>query len=87
VARAQRARNGVYAVSIVNRGADKGGPYNVVLVDLAEGPRLMGRVDGVANEAVRIGMAVKARVGKGAAGEPCVVFDIDAAAGGAEGAR
>lgn len=65
----------VYAVSVVNRSADKGGPYNVVLVDLAEGPRMMGRVDGIANDTVRIGMSVRARVGQGAGGEPCVVFD------------
>ena len=78
----ERARR-VHAVSIVNRGTDKGGPYNVVLVDLAEGPRMMGRVDGLANDAIRIGRAVRAKVGSGAGGEPCVVFE--AAAG--EGAR
>jgi hypothetical protein len=77
----------VYAVSVVNRSADKGGPYNVVLVDLAEGPRMMGRVDGVPPDTVRIGMAVRARVGQGAGGEPCVVFDPDAAADGARSAR
>jgi uncharacterized OB-fold protein len=74
-------RGTVYAVSVVNRSAEKGGPYNVVLVDLAEGPRMMARVDGVPNDAVRIGMAVQARVAAGADGAPCVVFD--AAAGGA----
>jgi uncharacterized OB-fold protein len=68
-------RGVVYAVSIVNRSAEKGGPYNVVLVDLAEGPRLMSRVDGVPNDAVRIGQAVQARVATGAGSEPCVVFD------------
>lgn len=68
-------RGVVYAVSVVNRSADKGGPYNVVLVDLAEGPRMMARVDGVPNDAVRIGMAVQARVAPGADGAPCVVFD------------
>jgi uncharacterized OB-fold protein len=33
-----------------------------VLVDLAEGPRLMSRVDGAESKSVRIGIAVKARV-------------------------
>lgn len=48
-------------------------PYNVVLVDLAEGARLMGRVEGVTPETLTIGMAVKARV---IAGEtPVLVFD------------
>lgn len=37
-------------------------PYNVALVDLDEGPRLMTRVEGVDPEAVRIGMRVRARV-------------------------
>lgn len=36
--------------------------YNVALIDLEEGPRMMSRVDGVAPGAVRIGMAVTARV-------------------------
>lgn len=85
--RSPSGRGTVYAVSVVNRSADKGGPYNVVLVDLAEGPRMMGRVDGIAPDAVRVGMPVKARVGAGAGGEPCVVFDVDAAPGSAGGAR
>jgi uncharacterized OB-fold protein len=36
--------------------------YNVVVVDLAEGPRMMSRVDGIAPEDVKIGMPVQARV-------------------------
>lgn len=72
---APSGRGAVYAVSVVNRSQDKGGSYNVVLVDLAEGPRMMGRIEGLPHEAVRIGMRVCARVGTGAAGEPCVVFD------------
>lgn len=48
-------------------------PYNVVLVDLAEGARLMGRVEGVTPETLAIGMAVRARI---IAGEtPVLVFD------------
>lgn len=64
----------IYAVSIVNRQVEKGGPYNVVLVELAEGPRMMARVDGVSNDQVKIGMEVKAKIdstGK----EPFVVFE------------
>ena len=44
------------------RKKDPAYSYNVVLVDLAEGPRLMSRVDGVPNDTVAIGMAVKARI-------------------------
>jgi uncharacterized OB-fold protein len=51
----------VYSVTIV-RQKPPAMDYNVVLVDLAEGPRLMSRVDGVELKAVCIGMAVKARV-------------------------
>jgi uncharacterized OB-fold protein len=49
-------------------------PYNVALVDLEEGPRLMTRVDGVEPETVVIGMRVKARI-VGADAEPYVVFE------------
>ncbi len=66
-------RGVVYSTSIVNRKAEKGGPYNVVLVDLAEGPRMMSRVDGVSNEQVKIGMPVKAKIESGG-NEPFVVF-------------
>ena len=52
----------VYSSTTVRRKAEVGGDYNVALVDLAEGPRLMSRVDGVPPEQVRIGMAVQARV-------------------------
>jgi uncharacterized OB-fold protein len=38
--------------------------YNLALVDLDEGPRMMSRVDGVPPEEVRIGMRVRARVVK-----------------------
>lgn len=48
--------------------------YNVALVDLDEGPRMMSRVEGIAPEAVRIGMRVKARIAR--EGEAhLVVFD------------
>lgn len=67
-------RGTVYAVSVVNRQAEKGGPYNVVLVDLAEGPRMMARVDGVGNDQVKIGMPVKAKIESGGE-EPFVVFE------------
>ena len=48
--------------------------YNVVLVDLDEGCRMMSRVDGVAPDAVSIGMRVKARIAETDAGL-AVVFD------------
>jgi uncharacterized OB-fold protein len=51
----------VHAVTVVRR-KDPADSYNVVLVDLAEGPRLMSRVDGVDPDAVRIGMDVRAHI-------------------------
>ena len=54
-------RGTVHAVTVV-RKKDPAESYNVVLVDLTEGPRLMSRVDGIGPDEVRIGMAVKASI-------------------------
>lgn len=64
----------VYASTVVRRRAQHGGDYNVVLVDLDEGPRMMSRVEGVAPDAVRIGSRVRARIAPTDGGH-CVVFD------------
>ncbi|SIT24103.1 Zn-ribbon domain-containing OB-fold protein [Achromobacter sp. MFA1 R4] len=55
-------RGTVYSTTVVRRKPEAGGDYNVALIDLHEGVRLMSRVDGVAPDAVRIGMAVRAQV-------------------------
>jgi uncharacterized OB-fold protein len=60
--RAASGRGVVYATSVVRRRREDGGDHNVALIDLAEGPRLMSRVEGVAPEEVAIGMAVAAEV-------------------------
>lgn len=39
-----------------------GEPYNVALIDVDEGFRMMSRVEGLAPEEVRIGMRVRARI-------------------------
>ncbi len=52
----------VYATTVVRRKPQAGGDYNVALVDLTEGVRMMSRIDGMPPEAVAIGMAVRARV-------------------------
>jgi uncharacterized protein len=49
-------------------------PYNVVLVALDEGPRLMSRVEGVSSLDVKIGMRVKARIEEKNSA-PILVFD------------
>lgn len=60
----------VYSIT-VNR--TRAGDYNVALVELDEGPRLMSRIEGV--ETVPIGTRVKARIVE-IDGEPAVVFDV-----------
>lgn len=52
----------VYSSTVVRRKPEAGGDYNVALVDLAEGPRMMSRVVSVEPAAVKIGMRVKARI-------------------------
>lgn len=52
----------VYATSVVRQRPEKGGVYNVALIDLEEGPRLMSRVEGCVPESVVIGMDVVAEV-------------------------
>lgn len=62
----------VYAVTEISRRPPEQ-PYAVVLVDLAEGPRLMSRVDGIPPQGVTIGMAVRAHIADEEAG-PLLVF-------------
>jgi uncharacterized protein len=64
----------VYAMTTVRRKADAGGDYNVSLVDLDEGVRLMSRVTLRPPDAVRIGLRVTARV-QVIDGVGLVVFD------------
>lgn len=67
-------RGTVYSTTVVRQRPEKGGDYNVALIDLDEGPRMMSRVEGIDPEEVTIGMAVQARVAE-IDGEPAVVFD------------
>ena len=65
-------RGTVYSVTWVRKKPPEPS-YNVVLVDLEEGARMMGRVEGVTEDTLRIGMPVRARIAEGT----LVVFDID----------
>lgn len=51
----------VYSTTVV-RQRPPGEDYNVALIDLLEGPRMMSRVDGIAPEKVSIGLEVRASV-------------------------
>ncbi len=53
----------VYATSVVRQRPEAGDDYNIALIDLDEGPRLMSRVVDVPAADVRIGDAVSAFVG------------------------
>lgn len=64
----------VYAVTTVRRKAEAGGDYNVSLIDLDEGVRLMSRVGDLPLNEVHIGQRVKARV-QLSDGRGLVVFD------------
>lgn len=63
----------VYSFSVVRRKPEAGGDYNVALVDLDEGVRMMSRIDDIALDQLRIGLPVTARV-IAADGVPLVVF-------------
>jgi len=54
-------RGVIYATTVVHRPDED--PYNVCLVDLDEGARVMGRVEGMAPQDVTIGLRVQAREG------------------------
>jgi len=57
-----RGTGTVHAVTTVRRKPEAGGDYNVSLIDLDEGVRLMSRVEGVAPSEVWIGLRVHADV-------------------------
>jgi uncharacterized protein len=62
-------RGVVYATTVVHRRGEE--PYNVCLVDLDDGVRVMGRVEGLAPQDVTIGLRVQARAGE----DGIVVYD------------
>lgn len=64
----------VHSVTIVNQKPPAPN-YNVVLVDLDEGPRIMSRVDQIAPAEVRIGLRVRARIVKQEDGVAILLFD------------
>ena len=68
----------VYSTSVPRGGKD--GDYNISLIDLAEGPRMLSRVEGIAPEQVKIGMKVQAFIGE-LEGQTVVLFKPDQSAG------
>jgi uncharacterized OB-fold protein len=76
---AAAGKGSVYSTTTVRTGAE---PYNVSLIDLEEGPRLMAAVVDCDPDDVRIGMPVTAVVRR-RDGKPSVFF-VPARAGEAE---
>lgn len=68
-------RGTVYSTTVVRTKPPKP-DYNVVLIELAEGPRMMSRVEGVEPADVAIGMAVQARITSDDEHGAYVVFDL-----------
>jgi len=62
-------RGTVYSTTVVRQRPEAGGNKNLCVVELAEGPRLLSRIEGMPAEEVRIGMAVTAEIA-GEAEEP-----------------
>jgi uncharacterized OB-fold protein len=71
---APAGRATVYSFTTVARKPEAGGDYNVSLVDLEEGVRMMSSVVGMPPAQVRIGMAVRASIGE-RDGAPVVLFE------------
>ncbi len=69
--RESSGKGAVYAVTTVR---DRAGDYNVSLVDLEGGARMMSRIEGVDPQQVSIGQPVRARIVRGE--DPYVVFRL-----------
>jgi uncharacterized OB-fold protein len=66
-------RASVYSTTIVRQKPERGGDYNISVVEFSEGARMLSRVDGVPPAEVKIGMAVEAGVVE-IDGAPQIVF-------------
>ncbi|MDZ4215809.1 MAG: OB-fold domain-containing protein [Rhodocyclaceae bacterium] len=65
----------VYATTYISPHGEA--PYNVALIDIDEGFRLMSRVESIAPSEVRVGMRVRVRIQPGSGGDdPYPVFDL-----------
>lgn len=64
----------VYSTSIIRQKPERGGDYNFAVIELAEGPRMVSRVENIPPLDVAIDMAVQARITEEDQG-PYVVFD------------
>jgi len=63
----------VYSTTVIRQKPPKT-DYNLALIDLAEGPRMMSRVQNIPPDQVKIGMSVRALVIR-EDGRPVIVFE------------
>jgi uncharacterized OB-fold protein len=63
----------VYSTTVIRQKPPKT-DYNLALIDLAEGPRMMSRVEGLAPQDVKIGLSVRAKI-ISQEDKPIVVFE------------
>jgi hypothetical protein len=63
----------VYSTTTVRQKPERGGDYNISVIELAEGARMLSRVEGIPAADVRIGMPVEAVIGE-ANGAALVLF-------------
>tara|TARA_B100000315_G_scaffold199522_1_gene191398 strand:+ start:1503 stop:1943 length:441 start_codon:yes stop_codon:yes gene_type:complete len=64
----------VYSTSVIRQKPERGGDYNYAIIDLAEGPRMVSRVENIPPEEVAIDMKVTARIITDE-DRPYIVFD------------
>jgi len=69
----------VHTFSVVHRVTTPGftPPYNIVMVELAEGPRVLSQIVDAPNEAIEIGLPVRAVFREFESGEVIPFFTID----------
>ena len=72
--RVSSGRGTVYSTTTIYRRG--GAPYNVSLIDLEEGFRMMSRVDEIPSEEVCIGMAVRFAVQRPAEADTAVAIFV-----------
>lgn len=80
-------RGVVYSTTAIRRKPASGGDYNLALVELEEGPRMMSRVENIDPADVYIGMPVIASIDTSNAEEPLVFFRPDQVADATQGAE
>jgi uncharacterized OB-fold protein len=68
----------VYSTTTVRQKPERGGDYNVAIVEFSEGARMLSRIEGVPPARVKIGMPVQAAIAEGD-GAPYIVFKASGA--------